>query len=44
MILLLGYARSPFRAFESYLRIAVGLDEEDIQLILKPKKFTFYHL
>ena len=35
MILLLGYARSPFRDFESYLRIVVGLDEEDIQLILK---------
>ena len=35
MIILLGYARSPFRDFESYLRIVVGLDEEDIQLILK---------
>ena len=35
MILLLGYARSPFRGFESYLRIVVGLDERDIQLILK---------
>ena len=35
MILLLGYARSLFRDFESYLRIVVGLDEEDIQLILK---------
>ena len=35
MILLLGYSRSPFRDFESYLRIVVGLDEEDIQLILK---------
>ena len=35
MILLLGYARSPFRDFESYLRIVVGSDEEDIRLILK---------
>ena len=35
MMLLLGYSRSPFRDFESYLRIVVGLDEEDLQLILK---------
>ena len=35
MILLLGYARSLFRDFESYLRIVVDLPEEDIQLILK---------
>ena len=35
VILLLGYARSKFRDFESYLRIIVGLDEENIQLILK---------
>ena len=35
MILLLGYARSPFRDFETYLGIVVRLDEEDIQLILK---------
>ena len=35
MILLLGYSRSLFRVFESYLRTVVGLDEEDIQLILK---------
>ena len=35
MILLLGYARSLFRHFESYLRIVVRLDEEDIHLILK---------
>ena len=35
MILLLGYARSLFRDFESYLRIVVGLPEEDIQLLLK---------
>ena len=35
MILLLGYSNSLFRDFESYLRIVVGLDEEDIRLILK---------
>ena len=34
-ILLLNYSRSQFRDFECYLRIRVGLDEEDIQLILK---------
>ena len=31
----MGYARSPLRDFESYLRIIVGLNEDDIQLILK---------
>ena len=35
MILLLGYSASSFRDFESYLRLVIGLDEEDIQLILK---------
>ena len=35
MILLYGYTRSRFRDFESYLRIVIDLDEEDIQLILK---------
>ena len=35
MLLLLDYGRSLFRDFESYLRIVVGLDEEDIQLVLK---------
>ena len=35
MILLLGYARSLFRDFETYLRIVFRLDEEVIQLILK---------
>ena len=35
MILLLRYSASPFRDFESYLRLVVGLDEEDIRLILK---------
>ena len=31
----MGYARSPFRDFESYLRIVIGLDEYDFQLFLK---------
>ena len=35
IILLMGYARSPYRDFEIYLRIVVGLEEDDIQLILK---------
>ena len=34
-ILLTGYANSSFRDFESYLRIVVGLEEDNIQLILK---------
>ena len=34
-ILLLNYSRSQFRDFEKYLRIRVGLDEKNIQLILK---------
>ena len=33
--LLLNYSRSQFRDFESYLRIRVGLDEEDTHLNLK---------
>ena len=41
MIIFLGYTRSPFRDFESYLRIVVGLHEEDIQLILKQYKSHF---
>ena len=31
----MGYARPPFRDFERYLKIVVGLDENDIQLISK---------
>ena len=34
-MLLLGYARSLFRDFESYFRIVVGLVEISIQLNLK---------
>ena len=46
IILLMGYARSPFRDFESYLRIVVGLEEDNIQLILKQynEKFITYEL
>ena len=41
IILLMGYARSPFRDFEKYLSIIVGLDEDDIQLTLKQNNSTF---
>ena len=46
IILLMGYARSPFRDFESYLRIVVGLEEDNIQLILKQynEKFVTFEL
>ena len=46
IILIMGYARSPFRDFESYLRIAVGLEEDNIRLILKQynEKFITYEL
>ena len=40
-ILLLNYSRSQFRDFESYLRIRVGLDEENINLILKEYNLHF---
>ena len=45
-ILLMGYARSPFRDFESYLRIVVGLEKDNIRLILKQynEKFITYEL
>ena len=45
IVLLMGYARSPFRDFESYLRV-VGLEEENIRLILKQynEKFITYEL
>ena len=41
MILLMGYGRSPFRDFESYPRFLGGLDEDDIQLILKQYNANF---
>ena len=46
IILLMGYAKSPFRDFESYLRIFVGLEEDNIRLILKQynEKFITYEL
>ena len=46
IILLMGYARSPFRDFESYLRIFVGLEEDNIRLILKQynEKYVTYEL
>ena len=46
IILLMGYARSPFRDFESYLRVVVGLEEDNIQSILKQynEKFITYEL
>ena len=46
IMLLMGYAGSPFRDFESYLRIIVGLEEDNIQLILKQynEKFITYEL
>ena len=42
----MGFARSPFRDFESYLRIVIGLEKDEIQLILKQynEKFTTYEL
>ena len=46
IILIMGYARSLFRDFESYLRIVVGLNEDDIPLILKQfnEKIITYQL
>ena len=46
IILLTGYARSPFRDFESYLRIVIGLEEDNIRLILKQynEKFVTHEL
>ena len=45
-ILLMYYARSPFRDFEIFLRMTGDLDENDIQLILKQynEKFVTYEL
>ena len=37
----MGYARPPFRSFESYLRIVNGLEEGDIRLILKQRNPNF---
>ena len=37
----MGYALSPFRDFESYLRIVAGLDEDDIQIVLQQYNSNF---
>ena len=37
----MGHARSPFRDFESFLRIVIGLDEDAVQLILNQLKSYF---
>ena len=46
IIFLMDYARSPFRDFESYLRNVIGLEEDNIRLILKQfnEKFITYEL
>ena len=41
LILLMRYARSPFRDFESYFRLVVGLEGDDIRLILKQYNANF---
>ena len=41
IILLMGYAKSPFRDIESYLRIVIGLEEDNIRLILKQYNENF---
>ena len=42
----MGYAKSPFRDFENYLRNFVGLEEDNIQLILEQynEKFITHKL
>ena len=42
----MGYARSPFRDFENYLKIVIVLEEDNIQLILKQynENFVTYEL
>ena len=42
----MGYARSPIRDFECYLRKVIGLNEDDIQVILKQfdANFVTYEL
>ena len=37
----MGCAGSPFRDFETYLRIVAGLDEEDVQFTLKQYNSDF---
>ena len=40
-MLVLGYARSSFRDSESHLTSVVGLDEDDVQLMLNQKNLNF---
>ena len=40
IILLVGFARSPCRDFEIFHRNVVGLDEDDIELIINKKICT----
>ena len=44
LVLIMGCARSPFRDFDSYLKIEVGLYGDDIRFILKQDilKFVTY--
>ena len=46
IIVLMAYARSPFQNFESFLRILVGMGEEDIQSKFKQNnsKIIIYEL
>ena len=41
LILSRGYARSPSRGFEAFFRLAVGLDEDDLQLVSKQYNSNF---
>ena len=45
---LMSATRSPFRDSEGYLRVVIGLNEDDIQLVLKQSNSSFviwiYHL
>ena len=41
IILLKRYLQTPFQVFESYLRILTGLNEDDIQLIIKQYNSIF---
>ena len=40
-MLLMGYARPPFRDFESFLTNVIGLDEDDIHLLSKQSNANF---
>ena len=40
-MLLMGYGSSPFRDFESHLRIVVCSDEDEVQLVLKQHNSNF---